>query len=131
MELRNGNFVVSTIPGKRVIKSATVGKGTVEQIKWLTKQLVSQSVPYKATGWAYLVDISKMDPVTPEVSAELVEMTKAIVAAGCKVTAFVEGGSYMTAAQVKQHQKSANATVQEGHFSTEAEAMKFIDGILK
>lgn len=131
MKLTHGAQTVETIPGKKVIKSGAIGATNVEEVKWLTNALVMHSSLWKATGWAYMVDISKMDPVTPEVSAELVNLHKRLTEAGCKAMAFVEFGAFFTAAQAKQHQKQSKAVIQEGHFKNEAEALKWIDTIVK
>lgn len=127
--MSNDMFVGYSL-NKRIIKSSKVGAATPSDIRELTTKLVSMSSQFKTTGWGYVVDISKMDPVTPDVSVELVEMTKKILANGCKAMAFVEGGAFMTAAQAKQHQKQSNSTIKEGHFRTEAEAMKWLESVI-
>ena len=131
MKYTHGAQTVETIAGKRAIKSGAVGATNVEEIRWLITQLTTLSGAWKATGWAYIIDITKMAPAAPEVSAELVNLHKKLTAAGCKAMAFVEGSAFMVAAQAKQHQKQSNAAIQEGHFRTEAEAMKWIDTIVR
>ncbi len=131
MKLTHGVQVVETIGGKRAIKSGAVGATNVEEVRWLTNQLVSLSASWKASGWAYIVDISKMAPAAPEVSTELIDLHKKLTAAGCKAMAFVEGSAFMLAAQAKEHQKQSHAVIQEGHFRTEAEALAWIDKILR
>ena len=56
--------------------------------------LLSNANAWKGSGWAYIADCSKMDPVGPEEGGVLVEMTKKFVAAGCKAFAFVEGYAF-------------------------------------
>ena len=131
MNATHGTQTVQTIPGKRVVKSGAVGATNVEEVKWLTDTLVSAATSWKNSGWAYIVDISKMSPVTPDVSHELVELHKKLSAAGCKAMAFVDFGSFVTAAQAKKHQKQSNSSIQEGHFKTDAEALEWIDTILR
>ncbi len=131
MKLTYGVQTVETIPGKRVIKSGAVGATNVAEIRWLTNQLVSLSAAWKTSGWVYMVDISQMAPAAPEVSAELVELHKKLTVSGCRGMAFVEGAAFYLAAQAKQHQKQAHSVIQEGHFRTEADALKWIDTILK
>lgn len=130
MKFTHGAQIVETIPGKRAIKSSAAGATNVVEVKWLTEKLVSTSAPWKASGWAYIVDISKMAPATPEVSKELITLHSKLTAAGCKAMAFVEGAAFVLAAQAKEHQKQSHAAIQEGHFRTEAEALKWIDTII-
>ena len=131
MKYSHGTQTVETITGKRAVKSGAVGATNVEEIRWLVNQLVTVSAAWKASGWAYIVDITQMAPASPEVSAELVDLHKKLTAAGCKAMAFVEGGAFMLAAQAKEHQKQAHTVIQEGHFRTEAEALAWIDTIIK
>lgn len=131
MKMTHGAQYVENLPEKRILKSGAVGATTVEEIKWLTNMLISMSVNWKSSGWAYVVDISKMSPVTPEMSQELVNLHKRLTTAGCKAMAFVEAGAFFTAAQAKQHQKQSHAMIQEGHFNSEADALLWIDRILK
>jgi len=131
MKLTHGAQVVETITGKRAIKSSAAGATNAEEVRWLTKQLVSTSAPWKTSGWAYIVDISKMAPAAPEVSKELVNLHTQLTAAGCKAMAFVEGSAFVLAAQAKEHQKQSHAIIKEGHFKTEADALKWIDTIIR
>ena len=131
MKLTHGAQTVETIAGKRAIKSGAVGATNVEEIRWLVNQLVTLSGTWKASGWAYVVDITKMAPASPDVSKELVDLHKKLTAAGCKAMAFVEGGAFMLAAQAKEHQKQSHAAIQEGHFRTEAEALAWVDTVLR
>ena len=131
MKLTHGAQTVETINGKRAIKSGAVGATTAEEIRWLINTLVSVSSPWKTSGWAYIVDITKMSPATPEVSKELVSLHSKLTAAGCKAMAFVEGGAFFVAAQAKEHQKQSHAAIVEGHFRTEAEALTWVDSIIR
>lgn len=126
-----GAQTVETIPGKRIVKSGAVGATNADEVRWLIQQLASLSAPWKAKGWVYMVDISKMAPATPEVSAVLVDLHKHLMSSGCKGMAFVEGAALYVAAQAKQHQKDAHTIMREQHFKTEADALKWIDTILK
>lgn len=131
MKYSHGAQTVETIAGKRAIKSGAVGATNVEEIRWLITQLTTLSGAWKTSGWAYVVDITKMAPAAPEVSAELINLHKKLTAAGCKAMAFVEGGAFMLAAQAKEHGKQSHAVIQEGHFRTEAEALAWVDTILR
>ena len=114
-----------------MIKSGAVGATNVEEVRWLIQTLLTSSMVWKTQGWAYIVDISQMAPVTPDVSKELVSLHQKLTAAGCKAMAFVDFGAFVTSAQAKQHQKQSNAGIQEGHFKTEADAMAWIATILR
>lgn len=126
-----GAQTVETIAGKRIVKSGANGATNVDEIKWLIKTLQAFSAPWKATGWVYMIDITKMAPASPEVSKELVNLHSALLGAGCKGMAFVEGSAFMVAAQAKSHEKQANTGMREGHFKTEAEAIAWIDSFIK
>lgn len=131
MNWKHGAQTVETIAGKKLVKSGAVGSTTLEEIQWLTRTLTTASASWKATGWGYISDISKMSPVTPDISAELVNLHKALEAANCKAMAFVVGSAIFTDAQAKSHQKQSHAGIQEGHFKTEAEAIAWLDTIVK
>ncbi len=130
MTYTNGAQTITTYDGKKIIKSGAVGATTLDEVKWLTSKLVSLSSAWHGSGWAYIVDISKMSPVTPDISEELVNLHKALSAAGCKAMAFVNFAAFITGAQAKEHQKKSHAEIQENTFKTEEEAMKWIDTIL-
>ena len=131
MTYNNGAQTITTYPGKRILKSGASGATNVSEVKWLTDRLVSFSATWKTSGWGYIVDISHMPPVTPDVSAELVNLHKKLSASGCKAMAFVNFASFITGAQARDHQKKSNAAIQENTFKTEAEAMKWIESIIK
>ena len=131
MKQTHGAQTVETIPGKRIVKSGAVGATNAEEVRWLTQTLVSAAMAWRTAGWAYIVDISKMSPVTPDVSAELVTLHQKLTAAGCKAMAFLDFGAFVTATQAKQHQQQSKSGIQEGHFRTEADAIAWIDKILK
>lgn len=131
MKFTHGAQVVETIAGKRAIKSSAAGATTAEEVRWLTSKLVATAAPWKTAGWAYIVDISKMAPAAPEVSKELVNLHTQLTAAGCRAMAFVEGAAFVLAAQAKEHQKQAHTIIREGHFRTEAEALKWVDTVLR
>lgn len=130
MTYNNGAQTITTYPGKKYIKSSADAATNVAEVKWLTDKLVSLAMPYKSTGWAYICDISKMPPVTPDVSTELIELHKKLEASNCKAMAFVNFASFITGAQAKEHGKKSNAAIQEGTFRTEEDAIKWIDSIL-
>lgn len=131
MKLTHGAQTVETYMDKKIIKSGAVGSTTVEEIKWLTNTLVASAVAWKVSGWGYICDISKMSPVSPEASAELINLHKALAASNCKAMAFLDFGSFVTGTQAKEHQKKSNAAIQEGHFRTEEEAIKWIQTFVK
>lgn len=131
MKFTYGVQIVETIPGKRIIKSSAAGATNAEEVRWLTNKLVSTAAIWKASGWAYIVDISKMAPAAPEVSKELINLHTQLTAAGCKAMAFVEGSAFVLAAQAKEHQRQSHAIIKEGHFKTEADALKWIDTIIR
>lgn len=72
MEMKNGAQTVELIKGRRVILSSGVGKTNIDELKWLTETVLSNARRWKASGWAYIADCSKMDPVTPAEGGELV-----------------------------------------------------------
>lgn len=122
-----GAQTVETIPGYRIVKSGANGSTNVEEVKWLIDTMLSASLPWKNSGWGYLVDISHMSPVTKEVSDELVKLHQVLADAGCKMMAFVDKGAFMTAAQAQQHSKKSHTGIEEKHFRAEEEALKWIE----
>ncbi len=131
MESKYGVQTVNTYPEKRIVKSGAVGATNADEVKWLIKTLVSSSSAWKHSGWGYICDITKMSPVDPETSAVLVDLHKALSDAGCKAIAFLDFCSFVTGAQAKEHQKKSNTGLQEGHFRSEADAVKWIEDIIK
>ena len=93
MVKKNGAQSVETVSGRHIVVSTGNGKTNIDELKWLTETVLSEAKSWKNTGWAYIADCSKMDPVSPAESGELVKMTKAFVDAGCKAFAFAEGKS--------------------------------------
>ncbi len=130
MSLKHGAQTVDTYAGKRIIKSGAVGATNVEEIKWLIRTLTSSSAAWKHSGWGYICDISKMSPVSPDASEELVNLHKALATSGCKAMAFLDFCSFVTGTQAKDHEKKAKTGIAEGHFKDEQEAIKWIEGII-
>ena len=93
MAKKKGAQSVETVPGRRIVVSSAVGNTNVDEIKWLTNIVLASASQWKNTGWAYVADCSKMDPVSPAEGGELVAMTKKFVEAGCKAFGFAEGTS--------------------------------------
>ncbi len=131
MTYTNGAQTITTYPGKRIIKSGADKATTVAEVKWLTDKLVELSASWKMSGWGYVCDISHMPPVTPEISEELINLHKKLAASNCRAMAFVNFAAFITGAQAKEHQKKSNAAIQENTFKTEAEAIAWIDTIVK
>ena len=115
-----------SVPGRKVVISSAVGKTNVDELKWLTDTVLASAAAWKSTGWAYIADCSKMDPVSPAESGELITMTKKFVAAGCKAFAFAEGKSIMLKIQAKKNTERSNTGIAEGHFATTAEALEWL-----
>lgn len=121
-----GAQTVDVAAGRKVVISAGVGKTNVDELKWLTDTVLSSASAWKSTGWAYIADCSKMDPVTPAEGRELVEMTKKFVEAGCKAFAFAEGNSIMLKVQAQKNTQRSETGVIEGHFATVDEALAWL-----
>ena len=126
MAKKKGAQSVEVVPGRRIVVSSAVGKTNVDELKWLTDTVLSSAASWKSTGWAYVADCSKMDPVSPAESGELVTMTKKFVDAGCKAFAFAEGNSIMLKVQAKKNTERSNTDIAEGHFATTAEALDWL-----
>lgn len=126
MAKKKGAQSVETVAGRKVVISSAVGKTNVDELKWLTDTVLASAAAWKNTGWAYIADCSKMDPVSPAESGELVTMTKKFVAAGCKAFAFAEGKSIMLKVQAKKNTERSNTGIAEGHFATTAEALEWL-----
>ena len=126
MAMKNGAQTVEVIPGRKVILSAGVGKTNIDELKWLTKTVLSSAAAWKSTGWAYIADCSQMSPVGPFEGGELVKMTKAFVEAGCKAFAFAEGSSVMLKIQAQRNTERSETGVLEAHFATREEALDWL-----
>ena len=122
----NGAQSVETITGRKIVLSAGVGKTNIDELKCLTETVLSSASLWKSTGWAYIADCSKMNPVTPAEGGELVIMTKKFVEAGCKAFAFVEGSSIMLKVQAQKNTQRSETGVLEGHFATLDEALAWL-----
>ena len=126
MAKKNGAQSVEVIPGRRIVLSAGVGKTNIDELKWLTQTVLTEAAAWKATGWAYVADCTKMEPVGPGEIGQLVEMTKAFVEAGCKAFGFAEGDSLMLKVQTKKNTQMSDTGVIEGHFATVPEVLEWL-----
>ena len=59
MEKKNGAQTVQTIPGRKIVLSAGVGKTNIDELKWLTDTVLADAKAWKSSGWAYIADCSK------------------------------------------------------------------------
>ena len=126
MGITKGAQTVDRVTGRNIIVSAGVGRTNADELKWLTQTVLSNASLWKSTGWAYVADCSKMDPVGPDEAGVLVEMTKAFVDAGCKAFGFAEGSSIMLKVQAQKNTQMSKTGVPEGHFATVEEALDWI-----
>ena len=126
MVKKNGAQTVDVVPGRKIIVSAGVGKTNIDELKWLTETVLKEASRWKSTGWAYIADCSKMEPVSPAEGGELVKMTKAFVDAGCKAFAFAEGKSVLLKVQAQKNTERSHTGVAEGHFATVNEALAWV-----
>ena len=122
----NGAQSVETIPGRKIVLSAGVGKTNIDELKWLSETVLKEAAAWKSTGWAYIADCSKMNPVTPAEGGELVIMTKKFVEAGCKAFGFAEGSSVMLKLQAQKNTQRSETGVLEGHFATVDEVLNWL-----
>ncbi len=122
----NGAQSVETIPGRKIVLSAGVGKTNIDELKWLSETVLASAADWKSSGWAYIADCSKMDPVGPAEGGELVKMTKAFVDAGCKAFGFAEGSSIMLKVQAQKNTERSQTGVTEGHFATVEEVLNWL-----
>ena len=122
----NGAQSVETIAGRRIVLSAGKGKTNIDELKWLTQTVLAEAAAWKSTGWAYIADCSQMSPVSPVEAAELVNMTKAFVDAGCKAFGFAEGTSIMLKVQAQKNTERSQTGVAEGHFATVQEVLDWL-----
>lgn len=126
MAKKNGAQTVETIPGRKIVLSAGVGKTNVDELKWLSDTVLAEAAAWKATGWAYIADCSQMSPVSAAEGGELVTMTKKFVDAGCKAFGFAEGKSLMLKVQAQKNTERSQTGVAEGHFETVDEVLAWL-----
>ena len=131
MAKKNGAQSVDVVAGRKIVVSAGVGKTNVDELKWLTETVLSSAKAWKSSGWAYVADCSKMEPVTPAEGGELVTMTKKFVEAGCKAFAFAEGKSVLLKVQAQKNTQRSQTGIMEGHFETVDEALKWLKDEIK
>ena len=131
MAKKMGAQSVETIPGRKIVLSAGVGKTNVDELKWLTDTVLASAVTWKNSGWAYIADCSQMAPVGPTEGGVLVEMTKKFVEAGCKAFAFAEGTSVMLKIQAQKNTQRSQTGVVEGHFETVEQALEWLKSEVK
>ena len=130
MAKKNGAQSVETVAGRRIVLSAGDGKTNIDELKWLTQTVLAEAAAWKSVGWAYIADCSKMSPVSPTEAAELVNMTKAFVDAGCKAFGFAEGTSIMLKVQAQKNTERSQTGVAEGHFATVEEALNWLKNVV-
>ena len=126
MAKKNGAQSVETIPGRKIVLSAGVGKTNIDELKWLTETVISEAKAWKSTGWAYIADCSQMSPVTATEGGELVVMTQKFVDGGCKAFAFAEGNSVLLKVQAQKNTQRSQTGVVEGHFATVEDALNWL-----
>ena len=54
MTMKNGAQTVEKIPGRKIILSSAVGKTNIDELRWLTETILSETKLWKNTGWAYV-----------------------------------------------------------------------------
>lgn len=126
MAKKNGAQTVDVVAGRKIVLSAGVGKTNVDELKWLTETVLASAKAWKASGWAYIADCSKMEPVSPAEGGELVTMTKKFVEAGCKAFAFAEGKSVLLKVQAQKNTQRSQTGIAEGHFETVEQALAWL-----
>ena len=126
MKETHGTQSVEVIEGRKIVLSAGEGQTNVEDLVWLKENVLSKVGGWKATGWAYIADCTKMKPVGPDEVGPLVDMTKAFVEAGCKAFGFAEGSSIMLKVQTQQNTQMSKTGIPEGHFATVDEALNWV-----
>ncbi len=114
---------------QRIIKSSAIGATNVEEIEWLTENMLQFSADWKEKGWGYMCCIGEMNPVTPEESLALIELHKQLETANCKGIAFVNPAAFVVGVQAKKHQKKSRAAYKEKHFKSEEEAMEWLESL--
>ena len=65
MKETHGTQEVEVVAGRNVVVSAGIGKTNTDDLKWLMSTVLSKASAWKATGWAYVADCTKMEPVGP------------------------------------------------------------------
>ena len=117
---------VEEIAGRRIVLSAGYGKTNLEDLEWMMETVLNRAGAWKEEGWAYIADCTRMIPVGPQEIGQLVKMTKAFVAAGCKAFGFAEGKSFILGIQTKMNTQMSETGVIEGHFATVDEVLAWL-----
>lgn len=127
MAFNNNVTIGETIPGRRIIFAKTVGKANPMDLATFENFVLEEVADWKDSGWAYVTDVSRMAPTFTLESNAMLELTRDMVAAGCKALVFVEGKSSMIRIQAHDHVVRSGTGVKEGHFKTLEEALDWLD----
>jgi hypothetical protein len=127
MEIRNGNKLVKTIPGRHIVYSYGEGKLDFPLVKELCLAVLNCSKTWKTCGWGLISDVQNLDPVGSDAGKGLIQMTKYFSDNGCKAFAFIDGSACILKAQTKSHQQRSSSAASQGHFSTIEEALAWME----
>ena len=126
MKETHGSQDIEVITGRKIIVTSGKGKTNVNDLTWLRESVLARASHWKNADWAYVADCTKMEPVGPEETGVLIEMTKAFVDAGCKAFGFAEGKSIMLKVQAQKNTQLSKTGIPEGHFATVDEALDWL-----
>ena len=115
------------VPGRKIILVKGTGQSNAAEIHAFADSILEDVKDWKESGWAYVADCSDVTPVSMAESEALIELTRRIVTAGCKVLAFAEGKSFMIKIQAKNHTERSHTHVAEGHFKTVEQALDWVE----
>ena len=77
MRETHGSQEIEVIAGRNIVLSAGIGKTNADDLKWLMQTVLSKVGAWKTSGWAYIADCTKMEPVGPGEISCLVEKNNA------------------------------------------------------
>mgnify|MGYP003436685776 FL=1 len=126
MEYTKGIQKIEVFEKDRIIKSSAVGVTNVEEVTWLKDTLIEIAKKNNWESWAYIADISKLEPVAIEVSSVLVKLHNSVYENGCACLAFVESKDTFTSKQASVHQKISTTVMKECHFDSFDEAYSWV-----
>lgn len=130
MDYCKGVQRIEVFENEHIIKSTAVGVSSIEDTQWLKDKIIELSSKWKGEKWVYIADISKLEPVSIEVSLIFVQLHTEIYENGCVGIGFVEKKDVFTSKQASVHQKMSSSDLKEGHFSTYEEVHDWAISIL-
>ena len=108
----------------------TIAFSAIFSLLFLLYSYIFDAQNWRGKKWGYIADISKLQTVSTEVSAVLVNLHTEIFENGCSCIGFVEPINAFISRQAAVHNRLSDAELQEGHFHDFDEAFNWAKNII-